>query len=328
MNDAVVGMADWLRHENGFTLIAHVSPDGDTIGSCLALYGILQALGKHVRVVCDQRVPVIYQFLPWSSDILTTVEAQEDTATYPNAVAVDCADQKRMGDAFAFFQVASGTANIDHHRTNPLYGMYVLHDDHASATGELMHSLWTQIGAGMEEETAQSIAVCLYTAISTDTGNFAYSNTTPDTFRTAAALLEKGIDIATINRQVYRTAPLGKTRLLGFVLSSMQLYENGKIGMALVTQNDLDRLGALSEDAEGTIDGIRDVDTVEIAVLVRESTDGTYKVSLRSKQYANVSEIANTFGGGGHFHAAGCTMNDKPAVVMDKLLSAAKGALA
>ncbi len=328
MNDAVVGMAEWLRRENGFTLIAHVSPDGDAIGSCLALYGILQALGKRVRVVCDQRVPAIYAFLPWSDKMMKTDETEADIQTYPNAVAVDCADQKRMGDAFALFQAASATANIDHHRTNPRYGEYVLHDERASATGELVHLLWNELGAGAEEETARDIAGCLYTAISTDTGNFAYSNTTPETFHIAAALLEKGIDIATINRQIYRTVPLSKTRLLGFVLSTMRLYENGKIGMALVMLSDLNRLGALSEDAEGTIDGIRDVDTVEIAILLRESRDGTFKASLRSKQFADVSEIAHTFGGGGHIHAAGCTMEGDPVVIMDKLLSAAKGVLA
>ena len=328
MNDAVVGMAAWLRGENGFTLIAHVSPDGDTIGSCLALYGILQALGKRVRVICDQRVPAVYAFLPWSDSILRTHEAEQDIQTYPNAVAVDCADQQRMGDAYTLFQASSATANIDHHRTNPLYGEHILHDDQVSATGELVHLLWSELGAGADAETARDIAGCLYTAISTDTGNFAYSNTTPETFRAAAALLEKGIDIATINRQVYRTVSLGKTRLLGFVLSTMRLYENGKIGMALILLSDLNRLGALSEDAEGTIDGIRDVDTVEIAVLLRESRDGTYKASFRSKQFADVSEIAHVYGGGGHLHAAGCTMEGDPAVIMDKLLSAAKGALA
>lgn len=328
MNDAVIGMADWLRRENGFTLIAHVSPDGDTIGSCQALYGILQALGKRVRTVCDQRVPAIYAFLPWSDRILMSDQATKDAQAYPNVIAVDCADQKRMGSAFALFQAASATANIDHHRTNPLYGDYVLHSDRASATGELVYLLWNELGAGAEEEIARNIAVSLYTAISTDTGNFAYSNTTPETFRTAAALLEKGIDIATVNRQIYRTVPLGKTRLLGFVLSTMRLYENGKIGMALIMLSDLNRLGALSEDAEGTIDGIRDVDTVEIAVLLRESRDGTFKASLRSKEFADVSEIAHIYGGGGHIHAAGCTMEGDPAVIMDKLLSAAKGALA
>ncbi len=327
MNEATLTIAEWLRTENGFTLIAHVSPDGDTIGSSLALYGVLTAMGKRVRVVCDQRMPATYAFLPYA-DQLTGIEDLKDTQEYQNAIAVDCADMKRMGQAAEIFHAATQTGNIDHHRTNPLYGDYILHDDHAAATGELIYGIWRELGAGLEGEPAQNIAICLFTAISTDTGNFSYSNTTPETFHIAGALLETGFDISTVNRYLYRTVPLGKTRLLGFVLSNMQLYENGKIGMALVRLEDLDRLGALAEDAEGTIDGIRDVASVEIAILVRQSRDGTYKASMRSKQYADVSAIAHVYGGGGHVHAAGCTLEGEPEQIMDKLLAAAKGALA
>jgi phosphoesterase RecJ-like protein len=328
MNDAILSIAKWLRTENGFTLIAHVSPDGDTIGSSLALYGVLTAMGKRVRVVCDQRMPATYAFLPYADRMTSVEDSEQDTQEYKNAIAVDCADMKRMGESASLFQAAVLTGNIDHHRTNPLYGNFILHDDHAAATGELIYAIWRELGAGLEVEAAQNIAICLFTAISTDTGNFSYSNTTPETFHIAGALLVTGFDISTVNRYLYRTVPLGKTRLLGFVLSNMQLYENGKIGMALIRLEDLDRLDALAEDAEGTIDGIRDVASVEIAILVRQSRDGTYKASMRSKEFADVSAIAHVYGGGGHVHAAGCTLEGEPEEIMDKLLAAAKGALA
>ena len=325
MTDAVSALAEWLRREDGFTLIAHVSPDGDTIGSSLALFCILQAMGKHVQVVCEQRVPVLYSFLPYADE----VKQPEDAGQLPNAIAIDCADVRRMGRAVELFCSASATGNIDHHRTNSAYGNYVVKDDTASATGELIYAVWQVLGAAEQKDAAvaREIACCLYTAISTDTGNFAYSNTTPETFRVAAGLLETGIDIAGINRKVYRTVPLGKTRLLGFVLSSMQLFEDGRIGAALVTQSDLAHFGASAEDVEGVIDSIRDVDTVEIAILLREGRDGTYKASMRSKQYADVSAIAHIYGGGGHLRAAGCTLEGEPQTLMDKMVDAAKDAL-
>lgn len=325
MTDAVSALAGWLRREDGFTLIAHVSPDGDTIGSSLALFCILRAMGKRAQIVCEQRVPLLYDFLPYAD----MIRQPENAERLPNAIAIDCADVGRMGRAAELFDFASTTGNIDHHRTNSAYGNYVVKDDTASATGELIYAIWKELGAIARRDAAvaREIACCLYTAISTDTGNFAYSNTTPETFRVAADLLETGIDIADINRKVYRTVPLGKTRLLGYVLSSMRLFEDGRIGAALVMQSDLAYFGASAEDVEGVIDSIRDVNTVEIAILLREGRDGTYKASMRSKQYADVSAIARIYGGGGHLRAAGCTMEGEAQALLDKLIAAAKDAL-
>ena len=140
-------------------------------------------------------------------------------------------------------------------------------------------------------------------------------------------MLETGIDIARINRLIYRTVPLSKTRLLGYTLTNMDLLENGRIGCSYISQKVMTELGAASEDAEGVIDDIRDIDTVEIAVLVREARDGTHKVSLRSKEYADVSRIAREFGGGGHVHAAGCTWTGASDELLDRLFKLAKEAL-
>ena len=324
MNEAVITFAEWLRREDGFTLISHVSPDGDTIGSSLALFGILAAMGKRVQAVCEQPVPRVYSFLTFSDEMLSLDQADN---SFRNAISIDCADTARMGSANSLFEQAEHKGNIDHHRTNPLFGEFVLHNGDAAATGEIVYALWRELSVAVDGEAARQIAECLFTAISTDTGNFAYTNTTPSTFLAAAGLLETGIDIAEINRMVYRTVPLAKKRLLGYVLTNMELYEDGKIGYGFVSLETLATLGATPEEVDGVIDDIRDIDTVEVAMLVRVARDGTCKVSLRSKQYADVSAIANRLGGGGHLHAAGCTWEGNPEPLKAELLRLAKDAL-
>ncbi len=323
MNEAVTTFAEWLRREDGFTLISHVSPDGDTIGSSLALFGILSAMGKRVQAICEQPVPRVYSFLPFSEKVLLPDLA--DTS-FHNAISVDCADITRMGGAIKLFEQAENKGNIDHHRTNPLFGDFVLHSD-AAATGEIVYALWRELNVAADGIAAREIAECLFTAISTDTGNFAYTNTMPSTFLAAAGLLETGIDIASINRQVYRTVPLAKKRLLGYVLTNMELHEGGKVGFAFVSLQTLASLGATPEEVDGVIDDIRDIDTVEIAILARQAKDGTCKVSMRSKQYADVSAVAHSLGGGGHLHAAGCTWEGEPGLLKAELLRLAKDAL-
>ncbi len=295
-------LADWICQKDGFTLVAHISPDGDTLGSNLALCCALQAMGKQAQVVCDQPVPYIYAFLPGAKSIALTQQARQD---YHHIIAVDCADQQRMGEAQALIKVAGDTANIDHHGTNIGYAAYNLVDPQAAATSELIFALCNALQVPLDEK----IATCLYTALVTDTGNFAYSSTTARTLRVAAALLETGIDIADINRRIFRTVPLSKTRLLGRALCTMELYAQGALGISCVSRQDMQDCGATSEDVEGIIDNIRDVEGVEIAMLLRESSMGnSIKISLRSKEYADVSQIACRFGGGGHIHAAGCTL--------------------
>ncbi len=326
MRNAIQKMRDWLLREDNFLLISHVSPDGDTIGSALALALWLRALGKRAVVVCEHIIPVTYAFLPGTNTVITPEEAAQQ-APFRNAIAIDCAVPERMGSAGMLFEAAEATANIDHHATNTSYGDYVIIDPSASATGELVFLLLKELLQMVPEEVRKQIAVCLFTAISTDTGNFAYSNTIPQTFRICAELLEFGIDIAEINRNVYRTVPIGKTRLLGYVLSSMQLLEEGRIGVTVITLQDVARAGATVEDVEGVVDGVRDVDTVEIAILMRERNIGGYKISLRSKRYVDVSAIAARFGGGGHKHAAGCDCMEPFQRLYDAIIAAAKMAL-
>ncbi|MDL2217565.1 bifunctional oligoribonuclease/PAP phosphatase NrnA [Christensenellaceae bacterium OttesenSCG-928-M15] len=328
MTDAVREMAQWLRQNDEYTLISHVSPDGDTIGSALALYGILCGMGKRVRLCCDQPVPRIYGFLPWS-DVYEQPAAFEPPLQ--NVVSIDCADPFRMGYSKALFDAARCTGNVDHHRTNDAYGAHIVHDEGAAATGELIFKIWHALeGEGLKDNpAAKEIAICLFTAICTDTGSFAYTNTTPETFQIAAALVALGVDTFEVNREVYRSVSMARTRLKGFILSQIELHCEGKVAIATVTIEDLKRFSTTSEDMEGMIDSLRDIDTVEIAMILREDRDDVYKISFRSKKYADVSAVANRFGGGGHLRAAGCAVknNIEMQVLKERLIKAAAEAL-
>jgi len=290
----------FVKEHDDILFIAHVSPDGDTLGSCLALYQMALQLNKTAQVVCEDSVPFIYRFLPK----VEQVRLPQDTRQAEAVMCVDCADTARMGSCEQFFRSAKATFNIDHHDTNHAYadGNYV---EISAATGELVYRLLRELKLCLSED----IACCIFAAISTDTGNFSYSNTTSDTFRIAAELSETGIDVSYMNRCLFRTIPFRKIKLLGCALANLTLSCEGRLGMATLTQEDMHDCGASGEDAEGIIDSIRDIDTVEIALLLRESSDARIRVSMRGKSTANVGDIALAFGGGGHRFSAGCTLD-------------------
>ena len=291
-------IASVLQSRNDYTIIAHVSPDGDTLGSALALYGALLKMGKSVQVVCENPVPAIYAFLPHADALRLTQNAVQAQ----NVICVDCAARDRLGNAEPLLEAAAYSVNLDHHRTNDAYAEDNYIRD-AAATGEIIFDLLDMLNV-LDEDTA----TCLYTAIMTDTGNFSYANTTPETLHKAAELLEDGADNAYINRCVYRTLPLRKVRLLGVALNNLEMYCENRLGIIRLSQKDMQKAGATSEDVEGIIDHVRDIETVEIAAVVREASEfETGKISMRSKNSADVSLIAEKMGGGGHRRAAGYT---------------------
>ncbi|MEN6635957.1 MAG: bifunctional oligoribonuclease/PAP phosphatase NrnA [Clostridiaceae bacterium] len=305
----------FLRTYDDILLIAHVSPDGDTLGSNFALYGALLELGKHAQVVCEDPVPAIYRFLPFSDQLIPPEQARPAEAV----VCVDCADIGRTGRCEPLFRAAKATLNIDHHGTNDHYAAsnYV---QKAGATGELIYNVITCLKISLNK----NIASCLYAAITTDTGNFSYSNTTPDTMRIAADILDTGIDLPLLNRSLFRTVPFHKLKLQALGINKAQLYEYGRIGISTITLADIELCGATNEDTEGIIDSIRDIDSVEVAALLRESEDGQIRVSLRGKTCADVSKIAVQFGGGGNRLAAGCTMQPPIEDAAEQILTLAK----
>ncbi len=310
--DSLEAIAALLKENDDFLIISHVSPDGDTLGSALALAHMLESLGKQAQVVCADKVPHIYGFLPGALDILLPEQARAARV----AIAVDCADAQRLDTALPLFEAAETSCNIDHHMTNTQYADFNYIQGKAAATGELIFALLCALGVEPDAHAAS----CLYAALISDTGNFAYANTTPETLRIAARLMECGAEHTRINRLIFRTTPLHKKKLLGAVLTKLALYEDGKIGAACLSKEEVAACGATEEDAEGIIDHIRDVEGVELALFIRESQAGVYKVSLRSKFQADVGDIAKLMGGGGHKRAAGYTaLGDMDGVAAEAL---------
>lgn len=308
----------FFSEQNDIVFMAHVSPDGDTLGSCLALYLMAQQLGKTAQIVCEEPVPAIYRFLPCAAAVTLPGDAREAAA----AMCVDCADIARTGACAPLYHAAKATFNIDHHGTNNRYadGNFVRH---CAATGELVYALLRALRLRLTPD----IAACLFAAIATDTGNFSYSNTTADTFRITAELLDAGVDLPELNRRLFRTIPYRKTKLLGLAITKIELFCAGRGGIGFLTQEELRACGATGEDAEGIIDSIRDIDSVEIAALLRESTDGRIRVSLRGKSTVNVNDIAVAFGGGGHRFAAGCTLDMPMEMAVARVRAAVETAL-
>jgi len=308
----------FLKAHDDLLLIAHISPDGDTLGSSLALYCGLKRLGKTVRVVCENPVPASYRFCPYADRVLLPEQAEPAKTV----VAVDCADLLRTGACARFFETAEASLCIDHHETNRGFAD-VNWVSCVAATGELIYQLLVELEVPIDVE----IATLLYTALAADTGNFAYSNTTADTFRIAAELRETGFDLPEINRLLFRTFPFAKLKLRARCIENCTLYADGRIAAAHITQADLADCSAAAADAEGLIDDLRDIETVEIAAVLREGIDGAIRVSLRGKRIADVSSIAVFFGGGGHRLAAGCTMYEDIHSAQQKIVDRAMIAL-
>lgn len=300
MGEDCRGICRFIEENNAITLLCHTSPDGDTLGSALALMQAIEGLGKAAEVVCADTLPAVYAFLPRSGEL----KGPEKAAGYPAVLAVDCAGQGRLGEAKALFDRAERTANLDHHGTNTRYAQVNWVEERASC-GELALDIIKGLGA----QVSQEMAACLYTALMTDTGSFAYSNTTRATMEAAGELIGLGADCGGINRAVYHTEAAEKVRLHAFALERLALHAGGRIAIAYLTAEEIARYGAREEHCDGIVEALRDIETVEIAVFLRQK-GGDIKASLRAKSMADVSRMAAHLEGGGHKRAAGYTHKD------------------
>jgi len=296
----------FIRDNQRFTVMSHTSPDGDTLGSALGMVHMLRAMGKEAEAVCSDPVPENLSFLPGADEVKIGGEG----IGYDAVIAVDCADTCRFGKVAKFFENAKMTANVDHHGTNDMYAQANWMEETA-ACGELIYRLIREL----DVELTEDMAACLFTALMTDTGCFAYSNVTEQTMITAGALIAAGANNAEINMRVFRTSPYAKSMLQAEAVSRTKLYCDGRLALTTVTLEDMARHGAKSEYCDGIVEQLRDIDTVELAVFIREDTT-KLKGSLRAKRCADVSRIASVLGGGGHKRAAGytCTCSMEEAV--------------
>ena len=307
-----------LRRCNRILLSVHRNPDGDALGSQLALMRALERLNKTVVAHNLDPVPEIYRFLP-ASDRIRSGKSIE--GTYDAIVVLD-GEPPRTGlfDGSYPFETR---INIDHHITNPLEWPLTWLEAGASATGEMIYELIRQLGVIMDRE----IALCLYTAIFTDTGSFRYSNTTPRSMRIAAELIEAGADSWLVTENVYESFALRRIKLLGNVLSGMERSEDGTMAWVVVTDELYRRFGASAEDTDNFVNFVRSTKGVEVAILFRQTAAEQYKISLRSKGRVDLSGLAQLLGGGGHKNAAGCVLDGTLDIVRNRVLDAVRGSI-
>lgn len=315
----VIRVLDDARH---IVLMTHCNPDGDGIGSQLALYHALQAAGKSVCMHNCDGVPRIYRFLEGADQVSS---GKTFSGMQPDViVSLDCGARSRLGMPDAFFDRAT-LVNIDHHASNAEFGDINVVDSRYCATGAMIFDLMCSMGNSLTPAAARSI----YTAVLTDTSSFRLSNVTPDVHRLAAQLLDAGAEPWEISTHVYESDSLAGIRLLTACLGTLELEHDGRSAWLYVDRNMYEQAGADVEDTEGFVDYGRRVRGVEIAVFIRPDTEAdTWKVTFRSKKTADVSKLAAKFGGGGHVHAAGCRMQGSMTEVREKVRQAVAQLLA
>lgn len=293
---------DLIQSANRFLIVPHLHPDGDALGSALALYHALRSMGKpEVVVACHDSTPEIYQFLPGADQILHDLHPKEP---YEVAIVVDMSQLSRAGKFEPIVRHAERILQIDHHVKMERFAHVSLVNPKAGATAEEVYRLIRALKVPLTPE----IATCLLTGIVTDTFSFKFPNTTPRTLRIAARLQEAGADLSQINEQVFETRSFSAVKLLGLALATLKRTEDGMIAWATIPRSSFAEAGAHEEETEGIVNFVRSVVGVQVAMLLRETPHGKVRVSLRSRGLVNVAEIANHFGGGGHENAAGCTI--------------------
>jgi len=290
-----------LKNSDEIIILPHISADGDALGSCLALGLALKTMNKHVAVYTEEEIPNIYAFLPGANlaEVYKGGKIKADIV-----LALDTGDLSRLGKRIEIFNNARVTVNIDHHGTNPGFAAYNYVHTAASSVGEIMYQMIKMMGLGISSD----IATCLYTAISTDTGGFRYSNTTPVTHRIAADLIDSGVNVADVSQRVFECVSLGKVKLMGSAIDKIELVSDGKVALMTVTQQMIEDAGAKEEDCDGLVNIARSISGVEVAALLKKTGKDEVRVNLRSNTDADVSVVASAFEGGGHKKAAGCTI--------------------
>jgi bifunctional oligoribonuclease and PAP phosphatase NrnA len=303
-----------LRGHQTFAVLSHVRPDGDALGSQLALGLSLRELGKDVRIWNEDGMLEKYSFLA-NADLLTKPPSQPQDVDV--VVALDTAIQNRLGITVAAIKSAKLWINIDHHPSNPGYGDLVYINPNAPATGEILFELLKSEKLPLDRAIAEN----LFVAISTDTGSFQYPNTTARTFEIASELVRCGVNVGRISQLTYESYPRRRAELLRDLLGTMRFDADNRVASFKLSLATAKKLGALPEDNEGLIDHLRAIRGVIVAIFFEELSDGKVRVSMRSKsEKVNVCAICEKFGGGGHVLAAGARVRGSVDEVERKIL--------
>lgn len=296
-----------ILESNKIALTFHTSPDGDAIGSTLGLLNGLRELGKEVYIVSRDVIPDNLSFLPLGEEVNDNIKEPLDGTDL--VIVLDCGNVDRISGNLSRYK--NKIINIDHHKTNEMYGTINLLDTKAAATAELVYLLLKELGFQFDEksEVFDKVGRCIYTSLVTDTGSFRHSNVTERTHKIASELIAVGVNNTNIYNNLFDNRAFNKVKLMGIALSNIELHLNNKVTYICLTNDLLDSLGMIGTDTSDIISIALGIKGVEVAVIAKDSDDGV-KASLRSKNDFDVSKVAEYFGGGGHTKAAGLKIKD------------------
>jgi len=312
----LLAAGEFLSAHDDYLVVAHVQPDGDAAASTAAMGWILRRLGKSFTLANEGAMPEKFRFLPGIDDQIVDGTSSPLPRLYDVVITVDCADFTRIGTIRGSLAEEAKLLNIDHHPTNDQFGTLQLIDPGASATVEILYDLAISLNLTPDSD----FATLIYAGLLTDTGGFRYSSTSPKVMRMAASLLESGAPGSQLADQLLERLTYEQVSLLQKGLSTLSFSEDRKIAWIVATTALMDDIGASGEDLDGLINYPRNIEGVEVGMLLKQRGPTEFKVSLRSAGIVDVASIAKGFGGGGHVRAAGCTMHGNPSEIVASIV--------
>ena len=307
-----------IKKAETIVILAHENPDGDAIGSVLAMGLALKTMGKKPDMIIRE-FPRTFNFLPGANEVKQNLDVKK----YDLAISLDCANLKRLVGR-EYFEEARKTIVIDHHGTNSMYADINFVNPVSPACCEILVGMFTYFDIDINQE----IGACILTGIITDTGGFKYQGVTSETFEFTAELLRKGVNVSEIYKKALETRTRANFELLKRTLDRMEILEDGKVTFTYMTNQDKEELNVQPGDDEGLVEIGRDIEGVEVSIFIKQKdNENKYKISMRSNDYVNVSDICYIFGGGGHPRAAGCLIQGDIQQVKDKVLKVVRRCL-
>lgn len=309
-------ISDFIKSGSSYLLVTHVHPDGDAVGSMLALQAVLKGMGKKVKSFCEDGVPSTFCFLEGAKEVLKDLNGNVVSSS-DAVIFLDCGAIDRCGkDLLKSLTPSNFIINIDHHVQEKPFGNLFWVDTSISSTCEMIFKLLSFMNVNITVD----VASCLYTGILTDTGSFQFSNTSRRVLEVAAMLTSYGADPHKIAEQIFESSPPQRLLLLGKVLETLRYLRDYTIATARLTRKMLQETGADAQDGEGFVNMLRQVGSVKVSVLFREDDNGVIHVGLRSKGSVDVARFARKFGGGGHVNASACRIEGTMDIVENIIL--------
>ena len=303
-----------IKKSKNIVIVTHENPDGDAVGSSLAMYHALKGLKKNVDIIIPEYAKCFNE-LPGIDEVI-----KESDKVYDLAISLDAATDKLLNVWVKYFREADQRIVIDHHSTNTMFGDINYVDLSAPACAQVVYMLIKHY----RWKITPGIGTCIMAGIITDTGGFQYSGVSRDTFNIAAELLDAGVNISKVYKKVFDTKTKSSFELRRIALDRMEFLEDDKIAFTYITNEDERKVNAGVGDYEGIVSEGRSIEGVEVSIFLHELKDGEFKISLRSNSYVNVSDVCIMFGGGGHIRAAGAKMTADPLVIRDKVVNEVK----